>query len=521
MALLASLRSTIAYQTTGSTISTGAIYTTIGGIPTWSNQLTYSTLSGSTISTNTITSASTLTGSSIILGGNLTGINTYMSGTIGIGTASPYGIFDTRQSTYTCVNGNRYYSNNTFGFNYGTTGSYAGYAGGMILAGLTYGTSAFMSLAINQNSAVYEALTITQGVGSTSQPNVGIGTTSPTQLLEVYKNNGVGTVTQVNITSWAGANTTTNQSVLNLRVQGAGGGGVDNTIIGQYNGSGSGTYAISFNPNGVNVMNVLGNGYVGIGTTNPDVPLVVNGSIRCNSTGIIYLNAGGVTNGSDNSLLGRLYFVDSAGYAFPGASIEAYGMGTTGPGFGAELRFNVNAYSYGGTQTRLRVGLTGTIYLSAYNTNGTVITSGSNGTLSVSSDSRIKNSITYITDTTSALTQVNNLKPATFCMNGAPDIHLGFIAQDVEQHIPLAVDGKKHEYQWEVDADGKPLFNENGQIVYKVDSDGNKIIRPRGLSDRAIIATQTLAIQELSKQLASQQSQIDALIQRLTAANIA
>ena len=50
--------------------------------------------------------------------------------------------------------------------------------------------------------------------------------------------------------------------------------------------------------------------------------------------------------------------------------------------------------------------------------------------------------------------------------------------------------------------------------MYRVDQDGNKIIRPRGLSDRAIIATQTLAIQELSKQLA-------VITQRLAAAGIA
>jgi hypothetical protein len=92
MALLASLRSTIAYQTTGSTISTGAIYTTLAGnVPTWSNQLTYSTLSGSTISTNTIATTSTLTGSSIILSGNM-----------GIGTATPAYSLDLGAGTIGC-----------------------------------------------------------------------------------------------------------------------------------------------------------------------------------------------------------------------------------------------------------------------------------------------------------------------------------------------------------------------------------------------------------------------------------
>jgi hypothetical protein len=54
MALLASLRSTIAYQTTGSTISTGAIYQTVsGGAPVWSNALVSSMVSIGT-STNQV-----------------------------------------------------------------------------------------------------------------------------------------------------------------------------------------------------------------------------------------------------------------------------------------------------------------------------------------------------------------------------------------------------------------------------------------------------------------------------------
>lgn len=363
----------------------------------------------------------------------------------------------------------------------------------------------------------------TIGIGTTSTyslTHITGNSTGTISLLIANTNTTVNSAAAINFGLWglsgSGTSTSSPAAQISAIVRDANGGNTD-LAFSTYTGilTAPTIYTLSER------MRITAGGNVGIGVTNPDVALSVNGSIRCNSTGIIYLNAGGSTAGPDNSLLGRLYFVDSAGYAYPGASIEAYGMGTTGPGFGAELRFNTNAYSFGGTQTRLKIGITGTIYFSAYNTNGTVITSGSNGTLAVSSDSRIKNTITYITDTTSALTQINNLKPATFCMNGAPDIHLGFIAQDVEQHIPLAVDGKKHEYQWEVDADGKPVVDENGQLVYRVDQDGNKIIRPRGLSDRAIIATQTLAIQELTKQLSSQQTQIDTLIQRLAAANIA
>jgi hypothetical protein len=167
----------------------------------------------------------------------------------------------------------------------------------------------------------------------------------------------------------------------------------------------------------------------------------------------------------------------------------------------------------------LTLGANGVVYLPRYTTNGTVVTTGSNGYLTVSSDRRIKENIVYQSDTQQGLASVLNLKPATFNMIGSSGTYLGFIAQDLEQDIPLAVDGKKYEWQWETTEDDKPKFDANGDIVYKLDADGNKIVRPRGVSDRAIIATQTLAIQELAKrataaeqQLAAKSAALDALI---------
>ena len=154
----------------------------------------------------------------------------------------------------------------------------------------------------------------------------------------------------------------------------------------------------------------------------------------------------------------------------------------------------------------------GTVLITPLNTNGTVTTINSIGQLSVSSDRRIKENIVYQSDTQQGLASVLNLKPATYRLIGQVDTHLGFIAQDLEQEIPLAVDGKKYEWQWETTEDGKPKFDANGDIVYKLDADGNRIVRPRGVSDRAIIATQTLAIQELSKKLDAKSAALDSLI---------
>jgi collagen type VII alpha len=141
----------------------------------------------------------------------------------------------------------------------------------------------------------------------------------------------------------------------------------------------------------------------------------------------------------------------------------------------------------------------GSVFVSPLTTNGTVITSGSNGFLSVSSDARLKTDIVYLTDRAAALSTVMELRPATFRFTGSEDERLGFIAQDVEKAIPLAVDGKKYEWVWETQEDGSPLLDK-GEFVWKLDKSGNRIIRPRGLSDVSVVAMLTMAVQELREQ---------------------
>jgi hypothetical protein len=164
----------------------------------------------------------------------------------------------------------------------------------------------------------------------------------------------------------------------------------------------------------------------------------------------------------------------------------------------AGITFNTLALNpNGGNVTVASVGAS--VFVSPLTTNGTVITSGSNGFLSVSSDARLKTNIQYLTDRAAALSTVMELRPATFRFMGTQEERLGFIAQDVEKAIPLAVDGKKYEWVWETNPDGSPLLDK-GEFVWKLDADGNKIIRPRGLSDVSVVAMLTLAVQELREQ---------------------
>ena len=137
---------------------------------------------------------------------------------------------------------------------------------------------------------------------------VGSGTTAPLNNFELYNNGGVGGTTQANITSWAGGATTTNTAALNLRVQGAGSGSVDNIISAQYNASGAGNYSIALKPGGATTaMTVVGNGNVGIGTAVPSAPLHVYNS------GGVSLATTGTVNYTNTSILGFGYGGGSSG----------------------------------------------------------------------------------------------------------------------------------------------------------------------------------------------------------------
>jgi hypothetical protein len=247
-------------------------------------------------------------------------------------------------------------------------------------------------------------------------------------------------------------------------------------------------------------------GLGGSGVTGTSIPATTIGSFVRN---MVYLTSDRVDIeiGSASTDIGDIgctykYRLGMAGTgATIGANFQISGVAITGGYVGADI-----------VSPRFTITPNGTIIFNAYNTTGTLSILNTAGQVGQASDRRIKENIVYQTDTQQGLASILHLKPATFNFIGSSDSHLGFIAQDVEQDIPLAVDGKKYEWQWEVTEDGKPKFDANGDIVYKLDENGDKIIRPRGLTDRAIIATQTLAIQELSKQNIALTQKLDSLL---------
>jgi len=126
--------------------------------------------------------------------------------------------------------------------------------------------------------------------------------------------------------------------------------------------------------------------------------------------------------------------------------------------------------------------------ISFYNPNGNVGNIGMNGSATyynTSSDYRLKENITEITD---GITRVKELNPSRFNFIADPDkIVDGFIAHEVQDIVPEAITGEKD------------AVNEDGSI------------RPQGIDQSKLVPLLTAALQESIALIESQQFQIDTL----------
>jgi hypothetical protein len=161
-------------------------------------------------------------------------------------------------------------------------------------------------------------------------------------------------------------------------------------------------------------------------------------------------------------------------------------------------------------------------YMSGY-TAGSSIGITSSGNITSTSDSRLKNSIQYLTKEGN-MDIIMRLKPASYKLNQDlfKEKWVGFIAQDLMEVIPNCVDCKKYEYLYETDPQGKPLFNQEGQIVYKKDENGKLMPRYKTVDFNEIWTRTVLAVQEqqteiteLKAQVASLKATVDMLVSRI------
>ena len=180
----------------------------------------------------------------------------------------------------------------------------------------------------------------------------------------------------------------------------------------------------------------------------------------------------------------------------PGIILSGYLSGTT---YDTSM-----SWGYSGTYSYWQVYIQSSKYRFKGLTAGT-LSINSNEELVSSSDERIKNSIEEEKEP-DILNKLSKVQVSRYKFNDdAYKTYTGFIAQNVETIFPNVVDGKKYPYQID-------HFDEKDEPVYKVDENGEKIIRPRGFDNTAMTAYTVLAVQELTRKVAQQQEQIEQLL---------
>jgi hypothetical protein len=434
------------------------------------------------------------------------------SGRVGIGTLIPSELLELSSATSPRVK----ITNTT---NLGNSGIYFNVkdSGSNDLQGGVYyipGTTTYLTLSGDN---------VSSHLNVTRAGNVGIGTTSPTNIL--HASSSLPRVI---------SDTTTRFAVFNLYHQGSEKGAFvldnQNKLI-TVEANGDNTYDLRFNVGGSERARVTSAGNVGIGTSSPQMPLSVqantgNGAIRLIGTSNASSNNAGIywydsNDSTFNGYLGNfstsfdIYNQRSTPMAFYTAGTERMRItnggkglfGTTTPSAGSS---GFNAISFHFTNEVVSMGsvagffwenrsggvtnssnwygwytTSGTIYL--YNGASNIASiNPSNGTYTALSDINKKKDFEPYTN--NALNAVLGLKPTLYRMKDEDETtkkHLGFIAQEVKDYIPQAY--------VETIAEEK---------------DGGVHI---GLNYQAITTTLVKAIQELKAQNDDLQSQINEL----------
>jgi hypothetical protein len=129
-----------------------------------------------------------------------------------------------------------------------------------------------------------------------------------------------------------------------------------------------------------------------------------------------------------------------------------------------------------------------TTHLNFYNTNGVVgniSTSGSTTTYNTSSDYRLKENVSAVTD---GITRLQQLKPSRFNFIAAPGHTVdGFLAHEVQEVVPEAITGEKDA----VDDEGNPIY--------------------QGIDQSKLVPLLTAALQESLAEIESLKARVTAL----------
>ena len=239
----------------------------------------------------------------------------------------------------------------------------------------------------------------------------------------------------------------TAQKILIGTTTAASGGGVVQTIVGQ--GSNDGgiqlTSGTGVSGGGMAINSIAGGGAKFFNFTGNSGSESYTEAMRINSSGFLLVNSTSTINGACISSLGRI-------------SAQAYNVDTSFQTTNQSGTAGYNAAAFFNNGTSLSLC-------------GTINVSGSTTAYNTSSDYRLKENVTPMTN---GLASINALSPITYDWISDKSTGEGFIAHELQAVIPLAVTGEKDA----VDAEGK--------------------IKPQGVDYSKIVVHLVAACQELS-----------------------
>ena len=138
---------------------------------------------------------------------------------------------------------------------------------------------------------------------------------------------------------------------------------------------------------------------------------------------------------------------------------------------------------------------------------GSISTDGSNVAYNTSSDYRLKENVTDITD---GITRLKQLAPKRFNFIGEPDKTVdGFLAHEAQTVIPEAITGTKDEV--EVWKENEELPENVSVGDNKLDADGNTIPEYQGIDQSKLVPLLTAALQEAIAKIETLETKVAAL----------
>jgi hypothetical protein len=262
---------------------------------------------------------------------------------------------------------------------------------------------------------------------------------------------------------------------------------------------------------------------VGIGTPSPTNLLHLAGtsatpSLRLASTSVGYH----WDIGRENATTGDFVFINTVAGGTPSEKMRISSTGellkgiTTAAGQGTLA--DSNSTEVGNGYMNLCRDDTATIKQIRFGKNGSEVgfieTTGTTTLYETSSDYRLKENVTPITD---ALSRVNQLKPSRFNFIADADKTVdGFLAHEVQDIIPEAISGEKdamRDEEFELTPRVEEVLNEEGNVITEAVEavmEARSVPDYQGIDQSKIVPLLTAAIQE-------QQTIIADLINRLEA----